>query len=336
MQFSSMLLGLSLLASSVMAVPHRLGAFQRRASGAQNVVYWGQNGGNTVENNDLSTYCTSTSGIDIIVLAFLYEYGNGNTIASGTIGQSCYISPAGEPQNCDDLASAIKTCQNNGVKVILSLGGAVGAYSLTSQAEAETIGQNLWEAYGNTAGGSVPRPFGSNFVNGWDFDIEASSGNQYYQYLISTLRSNFASDASNTYYITGAPQCPIPEPNMQQIITTSQFDYLWVQFYNNPGCSVNGAINYNDWVSNVAGTPSANAEIFIGVPASTLGATGTSSGAQYYLEPSALATLVGEYESNSAFGGIMMWSAGFSDSNVNNGCTYAQEAKSILTTGSPC
>jgi chitinase len=336
MQFSAILLGLGLLASSAVAVPHKLQALQRRAPGPQNVVYWGQNGGGTVENDDLSTYCTSTSGIDIIVLAFLYEYGNGNTIASGTIGQSCYISPTGEPQNCDDLGAAIKTCQNKGVKVIMSLGGAVGAYSLTSQTEAETIGQNLWEAYGNTASSSVPRPFGTTFVNGWDFDIEASNGNQYYQYLISTLRSKFASDSSNTYYITGAPQCPIPEPNMQQIITTSQFDYLWVQFYNNPGCSVNGNINYNDWVSNVSGTPSSNTEIFIGVPASTLGATGTDSGAQYYLDPSALATLVGEYKSNSAFGGIMMWSAGFSDSNVSNGCTYAQEAKSILTTGSPC
>lgn len=336
MQFSAILLGLGLLASSAVAVPHKLQALQRRAPGPQNVVYWGQNGGGTVENDDLSTYCTSTSGIDIIVLAFLYEYGNGNTIASGTIGQSCYISPTGEPQNCDDLGAAIKTCQDKGVKVIMSLGGAVGAYSLTSQTEAETIGQNLWEAYGNTASSSVPRPFGTTFVNGWDFDIEASNGNQYYQYLISTLRSKFASDSSNTYYITGAPQCPIPEPNMQQIITTSQFDYLWVQFYNNPGCSVNGNINYNDWVSNVSGTPSSNTEIFIGVPASTLGATGTDSGAQYYLDPSALATLVGEYKSNSAFGGIMMWSAGFSDSNVSNGCTYAQEAKSILTTGSPC
>lgn len=39
---------------------------------------------------------------------------------------------------------------------------------------------------------------------------------------------------------------------------------------------------------------------------------------------------------DSNFGGIMMWSAGFSDSNVNNGCNYAQEAKTILLTGSPC
>ena len=61
-----------------------------------------------------------------------------------------------------------------------------------------------------------------------------------------------------------------------------------------------------------------------------------ASGAQYYLALSDLATLVGSYSSDAAFGGVMMWSAGFSDSNVNNGCTYAQEAKRILTTGSAC
>ncbi|GFF38023.1 endochitinase [Aspergillus udagawae] len=334
MYFTKVVSALSLMAATVSALPHQMSS---RASGAQNVVYWGQNGGGTVENNDLAAYCTSTSGIDIIVLAFLYEYGNGNKIASGTIGQSCYISPSGQPQNCDALASAIKTCQSNGVKVILSLGGAVGAYSLSSQAEAETIGQNLWEAYGNTKGsGSVPRPFGSTFVNGWDFDIESYAGNNYYQYMIKKLRSNFASDPSNKYYITGAPQCPIPEPNMQVIVTNAQFDYLWVQFYNNPGCSVNGPINYDQWVSNLANTPSANAKIFIGVPASPLGATGTSSGAQYYLQPSALASLVAKYKNKPSFGGVMMWAAGFSDANVNNGCTYAQEAKRILTTGSTC
>ncbi|KAJ5833357.1 endochitinase 2 [Penicillium riverlandense] len=337
MKYSAILAGLGLLATCASAVPHRIRHYPRADSGAQNVVYWGQNGGGVEENNDLASYCNGTSGIDILVLAFLYQYGNGNDIASGIIGQSCSISGGtGEPSQCDALASAIKTCQSAGIKIILSLGGAVGAYSLQSQQEAETIGQNLWDAYGNSGNGTVPRPFGDVYVNGWDFDIEASSGNQYYQYMISTLRSNFASDSANTYYITGAPQCPIPEPNMQEIITNSQFDYLWVQFYNNPGCSVNGVINYDAWVANVANTPSANAKIFIGVPAAPDGATGSSSGAQYYLEPSALATLVGNYSSNPHFGGIMMWAAAFSDSNVNNGCTYAQEAHSILTTGSPC
>jgi chitinase len=183
-------------------------------SGTQNVVYWGQKGVGTVENNDLATYCNSNSGIDIIVLAFLHQYGNGQTVPSGSIGQSCSISTSGEAQQCDALGAAIQQCQSDGISVILSLGGAVGAYSLTSRQEAETIGQNLWEAYGNTDRSDIPRPFGSTFVNGWDFNLERNNSNQYYQYLISKLRSNFASDFSNTYYITGAPQCPIPEPNM--------------------------------------------------------------------------------------------------------------------------
>ena len=232
MHFST-LAGLGLAATLASAAPHKTA---RSSSGAQNVMYWGQNGGTAVENNDLSTYCTKEAGIDVIVLAFLYQYGNGVTIPSGTFGQSCSISSTGQPSGCDDLATAISTCQSNNVKVILSLGGASGAYSLTSTEEAQTIGQNLWDAYGNTSGSSsVPRPFGKSFVNGWDFDIESNSGNEYYKDMISTLRSNFKSDSSNTYYITGAPQCPIPEPNMNEIITAAQFDYLWVQFYNNPG-----------------------------------------------------------------------------------------------------
>jgi chitinase len=302
-----------------------------------NVVYWGQNGGGIVENNDLSTYCTEDSGIDIIVLAFLHEFGDGNAIASGSIGQSCSMTLGGEPLQCDDLAKAIDTCKSNGVQVILSLGGDRGSYSLNSQTEAEVIGQSLWDAYGSPIGDSrVPRPFGDTFVNGWDFNIEHNSGNEYYQYMIAKLRSNFASDTVNTYYIAGAPQCPIPEPNMDVIITNAQFDYLWVQFYNNPGCSVNGQINYNDWKAKIAGTPSANAKIFIGVPASPLAATGTESGSQYFLEPSKLATLVSKFSSDTAFGGVMMWAAGFSDATVNNGCTYAQQAKSILKTGKTC
>lgn len=336
MRSPAALTALAALTASVAAAPHTIAS--RAGSGAQNVVYWGQNGGNIVENNDLATYCNSTAGIDIIVLAFLYKYGNGNTIASGGFGQSCSIKDSGEGDNCDDLAKAIDTCKSNGVKVVMSLGGAVGAYSLSSKEEAQTIGQNLWDAYGNLNGanGSVPRPFGNTFVNGFDFDLESNSGNKYYPDMIATLRTNFASDSSNQYLITGAPQCPIPEPNMNDVITNAQFDYLFVQFYNNPGCSVDGTINFDDWKKNIAGTPSSGAKIFIGVPASPLGATGTDSGAKYYLEPAKLASLVGDHSSDAAFGGVMMWNAGFSDSNVNNGCTYAQEAKHILTTGSAC
>lgn len=74
----------------------------------------------------------------------------------------------------------------------------------------------------------------------------------------------------------------------------------------------------------------------IGVPAAPLAATGTESGETYYITPAQLSELVGEYGDAERFGGVMMWSAGFSDSNVNDGCTYAQEAHAILEFGSPC
>lgn len=198
-------LGLLGLAAAAPSIPHNIKA--RQAAGAQNVVYWG---GTNNENNDLSTYCKPNAGIDILVLSFLDIYGETGNIPAGNIGNSCYIGTTGVPQQCDDLAASITTCQAAGIKIILSVGGAAGSYSLQSQSQAVAIGNYLWEAYGNSGSTSVQRPFGNIFVNGFDFDIELNAGNQYYQYLISTLRSNFPSDPNNTYYITGAPQCPIP------------------------------------------------------------------------------------------------------------------------------
>lgn len=320
------------MAHAVLAVP-----LQTRAPGGEVAVYWGQNAAAASESNNLSTYCTSRSGIDIIILAFLYEYGmNGVTTPSGTIGQDCSISPTGEGTNCASLAREIQTCQANGVQVLLSLGGANGAYSLPSQAVAQSIGQNLWDAYGNTSGGTVPRPFGSTFVNGWDFDLESNDGSEYYPDLISTLRSNFASDPAHTYYITGAPQCPVPEPNMGAIVTAAQFDYLWVQFYNNPSCSYPNALNYDEWVSYLSGSPSSQAKLLLGVPAAELAATGTASGAAYYQSPDVLAGTVATFDTHRNWGGIMMWDAGFSDANVVDGCNYAQQAAEILHAGTPC
>ncbi|KAI0466402.1 putative endochitinase CHI2 [Xylaria cf. heliscus] len=342
MHFSKVSAGLGLMAGAATALPTSLQT--RQSSGPQNVVYWGQNGGGTIENNDLSTYCTADAGIDILVLSFLYQWGNGNTIPSGTIGQSCFISNSGQGQNCDALASAIKTCQSKGVTIILSLGGASGQYSLASSDEAKKIGTYLWEAYGNSGSTSVQRPFGDVFVNGFDFDLELNKGNEFYPDMISTLRDSFKSDSKNQYYITGAPQCPIPEPNMSVLIENSQFDYLWPQFYNNNNytypCALpingNAPFNYDKWLTYTAGTPSANAKIFVGVPAAPLGANGAPSGETYYATPDQLATIIGGVKSESRFGGIMMWSAGFSDSNVIGGCNYAQQARNILDNGSPC
>jgi chitinase len=310
----------------------------RQAPGAQNAVYWGATNN---ENGNLADYCTSTAGIDILILAFLDVYGNTGNIPSGNFGNDCFIGTTGVPQLCSDLASQISTCQAAGVKVLVSLGGAAGSYSLTSQAQAVSIGQYLWDAYGKGSNASVQRPFGNVAVDGWDFDLEVNFGSQWYQYLISTLRGNFASDSSKRYYITGAPQCPLPEENMGVIIQNSVFDYLFIQFYNqNPTCSLglpgDGPLNLNAWVSFVETTQSSSVKLFLGAPAGPLASNGNSGGGVYYATPAQLATVVNGAKSNPFFGGVMLWDAGYSDANTAGGCNYAQEVKSILVTGSPC
>jgi chitinase len=77
-------------------------------------------------------------------------------------------------------------------------------------------------------------------------------------------------------------------------------------------------------------------KVFIGVLASVKVANGHISGEKYYMSLSDLATIVRKYTMNSYWEGIMLWDAGFSDANVIDRCTYAQQSKHILYKDSPC
>ncbi|KAK1254386.1 hypothetical protein MKX08_008381 [Trichoderma sp. CBMAI-0020] len=335
MLYHAFLAGLG-LAGLAAAAPTKTKA-NDQSSGPQNVVYWGATGA----VKPLSEYCTPEAGIDILILSFLNNYGTSDTdIAAGLFG-NCVINPDGSfTPECSDLASQIKTCQSAGKKIIVSLGGGVGDYTLASQSQAEKIGQYLWDAYGKPGNSAIKRPFGDVVIDGWDFDLEHSTdtdpaGNVFYQYLVSALRSNFAKDTGRKYLITGAPQCVYPDTSMDKAIQNSVFDYLFVQFYNNPlRCSLNvpgnASINYDQWAQSIASGKSSSAKIFIGAPAAA-----NASGSPY-VGPSHLATLLEGFKSEPRFGGVMLWDAHWSDLNVVAKCTYAQQVKSILTTGKTC
>lgn len=100
MLFQKTLFGLGLLTGLASAAP----SIRRRQSpGALNVVYWGQNGGGTIENNDLSAYCTATSDIDVLVLSSLWQWSNGATAMGGSFGQSvCPLSSLSLRSICSD------------------------------------------------------------------------------------------------------------------------------------------------------------------------------------------------------------------------------------------
>lgn len=314
---------------------------KKRSATGLNVVYWGQND----SERALGDYCASGQGIDVIVLAFLSTFGNGNT-PSGSFGDECDIDSSGNG-SCSTLGNDIDICKSNGIKVLVSAGGAGATYDLSGDSDADGVAWSLWNEWAapSVVDSTAPRPIGDSFVDGWDFDVEANPNDsgKYLGEVVSKLRSNFASDTTNTYYISGAPQCPLPEENMGTAIQGAQFDWLYIQFYNNDECSAyqlfdndGGTFNYDDWVTYVAGTPSESAKLFVGLPASTLASTDNNSGAKYYVQPSDLVSLVSEYSSHAQFGGVMLWDAGYSDDNTADGCNYSQEVHSILNTGAAC
>ncbi|GAB4858361.1 hypothetical protein Ancab_009833 [Ancistrocladus abbreviatus] len=226
----------------------------------QIATYWGQY---TAEGT-LAAAC-ATGNYQFINIAFLNVFGNGQT-ASLNLAGHCDTST---PGSCSSIGTDITTCQQQGVKVLLSLGGAVGSYSLTSESDAQQVAEYLWN---NFLSGTSPtsRPLGDAILDGIDFDIESGTG-QYWDVLAKTL-SGYSS-TTRKVYLSAAPQCKFPDANLSGAISTGLFDYVWVQFYNNYCEYANGSADqllssWNQWI-----TVDAN-QVFLGIPAAT-GAAGS-------------------------------------------------------------
>ena len=83
-------------------------------------------------------------------------------------------------------------------------------------------------------------------MDGFDFDIESNipgkNDTAYqsrgYAIMIKTLRALYALEPVKKYYISGAPQCVIPDSHLGDAINSAWFDFLFVQYYNSAQCSV--------------------------------------------------------------------------------------------------
>lgn len=158
--------------------------------------------------------------------------------------------------NCPGINPGIKKCQANGKKVLLSLGGGYPTnYNLPTRELAEYFAEFLWGAFGpqdaKWVADKKPRPFGDAAFDGFDLDIEsnwfgapepftgAKSAN--YAHLVNHFKKLFPKDKK--YYISGAPQCIVPDTHLADAITNSSFDFIFVQFYNTPQCSTRAGYN---------------------------------------------------------------------------------------------
>lgn len=275
------------------------------ASSNSNVaVYWGQNSGLNQER--LSTYCASDS-VDIVLLSFLSGFPD-TTI---NFSNQCWTN------DCPQIAEDIKTCQQNGKIVLLSLGGAAGSYGFSSEQEGADYATTLWNTFG--PGSATERPFGDAVVDGFDLDIE--NKNQVgYVALANGLKSLYSADSSKSYYLSASPQCPYPDQSVGDVLAQVPVDFAFIQFYNNY-CNLNGnEFNYDTWNTFAESAPNSNIKLFVGLPGSESSGTG-------FADSALVKSQLSDIQCTANFGGVSLWDASSAFGNDN----YQDEIKQVLT-----
>ncbi|KAK3219837.1 hypothetical protein Dsin_013807 [Dipteronia sinensis] len=101
------------------------------AHGGGIAIYWGQNG-----NEGTLTETCATGKYTHVNIAFLNKFSGGQTPELNLAG---HCNPA--TGNCRVVSTAVESCQSRGIKVILSIGGGIGNYSLTSESDAKTVAE---------------------------------------------------------------------------------------------------------------------------------------------------------------------------------------------------
>ncbi|XP_021764960.1 hevamine-A-like [Chenopodium quinoa] len=217
-------------------------------------IYWGQNG----FEGTLNQTC-ATGRYKFVNVAFLNIFGSGQTPSLNLAGH-CNPSTGG----CTGVGPQVDYCQSLGIKVMLSLGGAIGNYGFSSKKDAMDFACYLWDNF--LGGTSSFRPLGNAVFDGIDFAVDRSKSTLYWDDLARYVaRYNLL--GRKKVYLTAAPLCPYPNKYLDMALRTRLFDYVWVQFFGHPSCQFNGDITnlINSW--NMWSSTGYIRRIFMGLPA---------------------------------------------------------------------
>ena len=144
------------------------------AKSANNVaVYYGQSG--ATGQVTLSQMCQD-SNVDIVILAFVSDFFGAGGYPTLNLGAACSgassaMSAKGATGllSCPSVAQQITSCQSQGKKVLVSLGGAIGSSAFQGTQQADQFATKLWDLFGGGSGESKDlRPFGDAKVDGFD------------------------------------------------------------------------------------------------------------------------------------------------------------------------
>lgn len=261
-------------------------------------IYWGQNG----QEGTLSDTC-ATGNYNYVVLAFLPTFGNGATPMLNLAGHCDPYS-----NGCTKLSSDIQFCQSKGIKVLLSIGGAAGGYSLSSSEDAKQVATYLWNNFLSGTSSSI-RPLGPAVLDGIDFDIEGGTNQHWGELATYLFRYGNRGEGNKKVYLTAAPQCPFPDAWIGDALTTGLFDYVWVQFYNNPPCQYNpsNVQSFEDaWKQWTLSIPAD--KIFLGLPAAP-----QAAGSGFIPASELTTTVLPSIKGSEKYGGVMLWSKYYDD-----------------------
>lgn len=257
-------------------------------------IYWGQNG----NEGTLAETC-ATGKYKFVNIAFLATFGNGQTPMINLAGHCDPYS-----NGCTGMSDDIRSCQRRGIKVMLSIGGGAGSYFLASSDDARQVATYLWNNF--LGGSSSSRPLGDAVLDGIDFDIEGGT-TEHWDELARYLAGH--SKKGKKVYLTAAPQCPFPDTWVGKALKTGLFDYVWVQFYNNPPCQYNsGDISnlenaWKQWTSDIPAT-----KIFLGLPASP-----EAAGSGFIPADDLTSQVLPAIKGSHKYGGVMLWSKYYDD-----------------------
>ncbi|KAJ3020489.1 UNVERIFIED_CONTAM: Chitinase 1 [Siphonaria sp. JEL0065] len=237
-------------------------------------TYWGQNSGKFTNGKNqlrLIEYCNSGQ-FDIINIAFLSIFGGSSPTKFhldldffGAYDNVFGPADATSVANFLQWGQEVAACQAMGIKILLSLGGGVGSYSVPT-GSGKIFAQTLHNSF--FGGASSERPFGNVILDGIDWDLEGGGTDQKELVIVNQyLKAN-----NKNMIIGAAPQCPYPDAYMGEAFTAPNagFSFINVQFYNNY-CSLDKQPNFDAWAAALSplGIP-----LGVGVPGSGPSAPG--------------------------------------------------------------
>ncbi|SCU93076.1 LAFA_0F14554g1_1 [Lachancea sp. 'fantastica'] len=277
-------------------------------------VYWGQASAGSQQS--LATYCQS-SDVDVILLSFLHSFPDNLNLH---FTSDCATTFHSGLLHCEAIANDIKTCQNLGKKVLLSIGGSTGLYGFQNDNQASEFATTLWNTF--AGGSSTERPFNDAVVDGFDFDIENRNATGY-SALAKTLKDHF-SKANKPYYLSAAPQCFYPDASVGDLLASVELDFIFIQFYNN-ACNVDAHFNWDTWAQMALTGTNSKAKLFLGLAGSP-----SAAASGYLPDLDKVRSTIDTISKGTNFGGIMLWDASQGFANQVDGKSYVTQMKGIL------